>query len=223
MSAVNTKAGAAKPRKRAVPRRRQPLATSRDILDAATAEFAAKGLAGARVDAIARRAGINKRMLYHYYGNKEALWLAVLEEAYAAIRNEERMLDLGQLPPAEGMRRLVEFTVGYNSRHPEFAALLNSENVHRAAYLRRSKRMRELHTSLLGMIGDLLERGARQGVFRAGVDPAELYITCAALGFFYYSNIHTLSVIFGRDLGTRAARRRHLEHCVGVVLDFLRP
>lgn len=197
--------------------------TSRDILAAATAEFAAKGLAGARVDAIAARARVNKRMLYHYYGNKEALWIAALENAYAGIRGEERLLDVGQLPPAEGMRRLVEFTVGYNSEHPEFVALLNSENVHRAKYLRRSKKIRGLHTSLLGLIGDLLERGAQQGVFRAGVDPAELYITCAALGFFYYSNIHTLSAIFGRDLGARSARQRHLAHSVAVVLDFLRP
>lgn len=222
MSAVNTKAGAAGTRKPAA-RRRQPLVTSRDILVAATAEFAANGLAGARVDAIAERAGVNKRMLYHYYGNKEALWLAVLEEAYAGIRGEERLLDLDHLPPVEGMRRLVEFTVGYNSKHPEFAALLNSENVHRAKYLRRSKKMRELHTSLLGLIGNLLDRGTREGVFRAGVDPAELYITSAALGFFYYSNIHTLSAIFGRDLGARAARRRHLAHSVAVILDFLRP
>lgn len=204
-------------------RRRQPSATPASILAAAGAEFAAKGLAGARVDQIARRAGVNKRMLYHYFGNKEALWLAVLEQAYANIRREEGMLDVGRLAPVEGMRRLIEFSIGYCADHPEFLALLNSENLHKARYLRRSKKMRELHTSLLQVIADLLARGGRQGVFRAGVDPAELYIDIAALGFFYFSNIHTLSAIFDRDLNAERARRRHMKQAAEVILGYLRP
>jgi AcrR family transcriptional regulator len=220
MKAVNTRPAR---RRQAPVRKRQPVETRRNILEAATAEFAAKGLAGARVDEIAGRAGVSKRMLYHYFGNKEALWLAVLESAYVRIRGEERLLDLGTLPPEEGMRRLVEFSIGYCHAHPEFVALLIGENLHRARYLRRSQKMRELHTSLLAVIADLLKRGEREGVFRAGVDPAELYITTAALGFFYYSNVHTLSVIFGHDLGALRARARHLEHATAVVLGFLRP
>ena len=204
-------------------RRRRPLVTRRRILDAATAEFAAKGLAGARVDEIARLAGINKRMLYHYFGNKEALWLAVLEEAYLHIRNEEREIDVGRLSPAEGMRRLIEFTLAYDHAHPEFISLLLGENLHRARYLRRSRKVRELHTSLLDLIGELLDRGRRLGVFRNGVDPAELYITIAALGFFYFSNVHTLSTIFGRDFNSTVARQRHLKHATNVVLGYLRP
>jgi TetR/AcrR family transcriptional regulator len=202
---------------------RQPLVTRRRILDAATAEFAGKGLAGARVDEIARRAGINKRMLYHYFGNKEALWLAVLEEAYLNIRDEEREIDVARLPPLEAMRRLIEFTLAYDHDHPEFISLLLGENLHRARYLRRSRKMRELHTSLLDVIGDILDRGRSQGVFRDGVDPAELYITIAALGFFYFSNVHTLSTIFGRDFNSAAARRQHLKHATEVVLGYLRP
>lgn len=210
-------------RRQASIRRRQPAKTQRDILEAATAEFAANGLAGARVDEIALRAGVSKRMLYHYFGNKEQLRLAVLENAYAKIRGEERLLDLAQLSPADGMRRLVEFSIDYCHTHPEFVALLIDENLHRARYLRRSRKVRELHTSLLAVIADLLKRGQRQGVFRAGVNPAELYITTAALGFFYYSNVHTLSVIFGHDLGAPRARGRHLKHATAVVLGFLRP
>jgi AcrR family transcriptional regulator len=219
MDAVNQSvAGEAPPR-----RRRQPAATYRSILDAATAEFAAKGLEGARTDEIAARAGVNKRMLYHYFGNKEALWLAVLEATYDAIRAEERRLDVEHLPPAEGMRRLVEFSINYDRDHPEFLALLNNENLHKAAHLRRSKRVRELHSSLLRVIADLLDRGVREGVFRSAVDPAELYMTIAGLGFFYFSNTHTLSTIFDRELGSPRACRRHLEHAVEVVLGYLRP
>jgi len=204
-------------------RKRQPALTRRRILLAATAEFAAKGLAGARVDEIADRAGVSKRMLYHYFGNKESLWLAVLEQAYTDIRGEERQLDVHRLTPREGMRRLIEFSIRYCAEHPEFVALLIGENLHRAKYLRRSTRVRELHTSLLGLIDDLLKRGRRAGVFRNGVDPAELYISIAALGFFYFSNIHTLSTIFGRRLDLPEARKRHLRHSTEVILGYLRP
>ncbi len=219
MEAVNSRA------RRFAPglRRRRPDATRRRILMAATSEFAAKGLAGARVDKIAARARVSKRMLYHYFGDKEALWLAVLEQAYLNIRSEERELDVSHLLPIAGMRRLIEFTIAYVASHPEFISLLLSENLHRAQYLRRSRKVRELHTTLLGAIADLLRRGQRAGVFRKHVDPAELYITIAALGFFYFSNIHTLSAIFGRNFNSAAARRRHLEHVLKVVLGFLRP
>jgi AcrR family transcriptional regulator len=220
MKGVNT--GAARRRPRAS-RSRQPAATRRKILASAIAECAAAGLAGARVDEIARRAGVGKRMLYHYFGNKEALWLAVLEDAYARIRGEERLLAVGRLPPRDGMRRLVEFSVRYCQDNPDFVALLIGENLNRARHLRRSRRIRDMHVSLLAVITDLLERGARAGVFRRGIDPRELYITIAALGFFYFSNVHTLSVIFGRDLNAVAARRQHQRHAVDVVLGFLRP
>jgi AcrR family transcriptional regulator len=220
MDPVNARAAG---RKRPSGSRRRPDVTRRTVLRAATAEFARNGLAGARVDEIARRAGVSKRMLYHYFGNKEAVWLAVLEEAYLRIREEERRLDVERLSPVAGMRRLIAFTIGYDHAHPEFISLLLDENLHRAKYLRRSRKIRDMHTSLLGVIADLLDRGHQAGVFRANVDPAELYITIAALGFFYFSNIHTLSTIFGRDFSSDAARRQHLRHATNVVLGFLRP
>jgi TetR/AcrR family transcriptional regulator len=220
MKGVNT--GAARRRPRAS-RSRQPAATRRKILASAIGEFAAGGLAGGRVDEIAHRAGVGKRMLYHYFGNKEALWLAVLEDAYAKIRAEERLLAVGRLPPLEGMRRLIEFSIDYCQNNPDFVALLIGENLNRARHLRRSRCIRDMHLSLLAVIADLLKRGARAGDFRRGIDPAELYITIAALGFFYFSNVHTLSVIFGRDLNAPATRRRHRRHAVEVILGYLRP
>lgn len=220
MKGVNRSAAT---RRRGSGRPREPAATRRNILAAAIGEFASGGLAGGRVDEIARRAGVGKRMLYHYFGNKEALWLAVLEDAYAKIRGEERLLDVDRLPPRQGMRRLVEFSIRYCQDNPDFVALLIGENLNRARHLRRSRRVRDMHVSLLAVIAGLLERGARAGVFRRGIDPAELYITIAALGFFYFSNVHTLSVIFGRDLNAPAARRRHRSHAVEVILGYLRP
>jgi AcrR family transcriptional regulator len=198
-------------------------ATRQRILDAAVAEFAAKGLAGARVDEIAARAGANKRMLYAHFGSKEELWLTALEAAYAAKRTEERVLAVEQLPPGDAMRGLVEFNLRYTAAHPEFVALLNQENLHRAAYLQRSGQVPAMYLPLLEQIRAVLARGEAAGVFRRGVDPVQLYITIVALGHFYVANLHTLSTIFGADLGTDSALREREAHCVAVIQGYLRP
>ncbi len=212
-----------KPPKRTNGNVRDPERTRAMILAAATAEITAKGLGGARVDEIAERAGVNKRMIYHYFGDKDGLYLAVLEAAYQEIRSEEVKLDLGKRDPVEGMRELAQFTWNYYRNHPEFLSLLATENLHRAAYLKRSKKIRELHSPFVGMIGDLLQRGAKAKVFRKNVDPVELYISIAALGFFYMSNRYTLSTIFGRDLTAPESLKARGEHMLDVVLGYLRP
>jgi AcrR family transcriptional regulator len=214
--AGSTKAG--KPPQRV---RRDPERTRARILEAARTEFARRGLGGARVDQIAARAGSNKRMIYYYFGNKEALFLAALESAYAHIREAEQSLKLSDLDPAAGMRRLVRFTWKYYLAHPEFITLLNSENLHRARHLKKSNEIRALHSPLVALLERLLQRGQRAGVFRRGVDPVQLYISIAALGYFYLSNNHTLSTIFGRDLMQARALKRRLAHVSEVVLGYL--
>ena len=201
---------------------RDPERTRGAILAAATQEFTTNGLTGARVDAIAQRARVNKRMIYHYFGDKGGLYLAVLEATYGSIRAAEMDLHLTDRDPVDGMRELVLFTWRYFLAHPEFLSLLGTENLHKAAYLKRSKRIRELHSPLVGMISALLERGAKARLFRAGVDPVELYITIAALGFFYLSNRHTLSTIFGRDLAAPKSIAAREQHIVDVVLNYLK-
>jgi AcrR family transcriptional regulator len=198
-------------------------ATRQRILDAALVEFAEKGMAGSRVDEIAARAGANKRMLYAYFGSKEELWLTVLEQAYAAKRAEERELSVDSLPPAEAMARLVAFNLRYTSRHPEFVALLNQENLHRAAYLQRSEQVPGLYSPMLAALTTVLRRGAAAAVFRDGVDAMQLYISILALGHFYVANRHTLSTIFGTKLDTEAAIAAREAHIADVVLGFLRP
>lgn len=198
-------------------------ATRQRLLDAALAEFAAKGLAGARVDEIAARAGANKRMLYAHFGSKEELWLVVLECAYAAKRAEERALAVDDLPPVDAMRRLVEFNLRYTAAHPEFVALLNQENIHRATHLRRSAQVPAMYSPLLGTLRGVLARGEAAGVFRRGADPLQLYITIVGIGHFFVANMHTLSTIFGAGLDTQAALEARVLHCVDVVLGYLRP
>jgi AcrR family transcriptional regulator len=201
--------------------RRDPERTRARILEAARTEFARRGLGGARVDQITARAGSNKRMIYYYFGNKEALFLAALESAYAHIRKAEQSLKLTDLDPAEGMRRLVQFTWEYDLAHPEFITLLNSENLHRARLLKKSKQIRALHSPLVAMLESLLQRGQRAGVFRRGVDPVQLYISIAALGYFYLSNNYTLSTIFGQDLMQARALQQRLAHMTALVLGYL--
>jgi AcrR family transcriptional regulator len=202
---------------------RDPERTRAAILAAATEEFAEKGFGGARVDAIALRAGTNKRMLYHYFGDKEALYLAVLEEAYARIRSAEATLDLTHRSPEEGLRELARFTWRYFVEHPEFLSLLGTENLHRARFLQQSKRIRTLHTPLITELGAVLERGQTEGVFAEGVDPLNTYLTIAALAVFYLSNQFTLSTIFGRELAAPDAMAAWEQHVVHVALASVRP
>ena len=207
--------------KRGLKWQRDPEGMRLRILEAAKQEFAARGLAGARVDRIAAQAGANKRMLYYHVGNKEDLYLAVLEGAYAKIRVEERSLDLEHLDPPEAIKTLIDFTWNYFLRNPEFLALLNSENLERAKHLKRSTKVKSMHSPFVEMIRTVVRRGVESGDFQASVDPVQLYISIAALSFFYLSNSATLSVIFGRDLLGKAARDERLDHMVALVLAAL--
>jgi TetR/AcrR family transcriptional regulator len=201
---------------------RDPERTRRRILDAATVEFARHGLGGARIDRIARRAGANKRMLYYYFGDKDGLFLAALEGRYAHIREAERALQLEHLEPRAALDRLVRFTWDYYLEHPEFLTLLNSENLHKGRHLRNSRRVQALHSPLVGMLRQVLRRGARAGVFRRGIDPVQLYISIAGEGYFYLSNRYTLARIFGRDLMTPRALAARARHMSGVMLNAVR-
>lgn len=195
--------------------------TQQAILSAAVAEFSDAGLGGARVERIAERAGVNKRLLYYYFGSKDDLFLAVLEQTYADIREAEKALRLANLEPATAIRRLVEFTWDYYLANPHFLTLLNSENLHKAVHLNRSARIRELNSPLVQLLDDVLQRGQRANLFRGGVDPVQLYISIASLCYFYLSNNATLSTIFGRDLRAPAALAERLSHMTEVILGYV--
>lgn len=191
------------------------------ILAAARDEFAEYGLAGARMDRIAERAALNKRLIYYYFEDKETLFGAVLEQAYRDIRSAEQALHLQDLPPAEALRRLVEFTWRYYLEHPEFLTLLNSANLHKARHLQQSQRARELNSPLIEMLAGILERGRQDGSFRGGVDPMQLYVSIAGMAYFYLSNNYTLSAIFDRDLMSPKARHERLNHMCDVILGYV--
>jgi len=205
-----------------VKRPRDSAKTKAEILVAGRAEFAERGFEGARVDAIAALAGANKRLLYHYYGNKEDLYRAVLLDAYQEIRRGERALSLDQFGPVEAMDRLVRFTFRHFLANPWFPRLLNTENIENARFLKTMPDIQALHSPLVGQITTIVERGADAGVFRRDVDPVQLYISIAALGFFYVSNMATLSAIFARDLAAIDMVQEREAQAVQMVLDYLR-
>jgi TetR/AcrR family transcriptional regulator len=205
------------------PQRRDPAATRQKLLVAARREFADSGLAGARVDEIAARAGVNKQLVYHYFGDKDALYLAVLEWVYAEIREHERKLNLEGLPPESAIRKLIESSFDHLAAHPDFIVLLNDENRGGARHVRGSRKIEAMHSPLVSMVSKILREGVKSGTFRRGIDPVHLYISIAGLSYFYFSNTPTLSAIFGKDFGSPAARRARRKHVVDLVMQALRP
>lgn len=214
------------PRRRpdaAKPRRRDPTATRQKLLTAARREFAARGLAGARVDDIAARAGVNKQLVYHYFGDKDALYLAVLEWVYEEIREHERALHLEGLAPERAIRKLIESSFDHLAAHSDFIVLLNDENRGGARHVRNSSRLEAMHSPLVSMVSRILGEGVKKGVFRRGINPVQLYISIAGLSYFFFSNNPTLSAIFGKNLSAPSQRRARRRHVVDLVIQSLRP
>lgn len=196
--------------------------SSEILLEAAREVFAARGLEGARVDDIARRAGVNKQLVYHYFDSKDGLYAAVLEHVYAEIRRREQELDLSRFPAEEAMRRLVEFSFDYLSEHPDFVALLADENAHGGRHLQGSLRAEEVNRPVVDLISETLRRGEADGVFRKGLDPLHVYLSIAGMAFFYFANIHTLSRIFNRELTSAPAVAERRAHIVDFTLNSIR-
>jgi TetR/AcrR family transcriptional regulator len=205
------------------PQRRDPAGTRNKLLTAARREFADRGLAGARVDDIAARAGVNKQLVYHYFGDKDALYLAVLEWVYEEIREQERKLNLEGLPPEQAIRKLVASSFDHLAAHPDFVMLLNDENRGGARHVRHSRKLEAMHSPLVSLVSKILNQGVRTGTFRRGINPVHLYISIAGLSYFFFSNTPTLSAIFGKDLSSPAAKRARRRHVVDLVLQALRP
>jgi AcrR family transcriptional regulator len=203
-------------------RKYDPEETKRNILEVATQEFSAMGLAGARVDAIAERTNTTKRMLYYYFESKEGLYQAVLEKVYGDIRAVEQDLHVSELDPVEGMRKLVEFTFDYHDRHRDFVRLITIENIHGAKYVEQLKTFKNSNASAIHTIEDLLSRGVASGQFRNDVDAIDLHLLISSMCFHRIGNRHTFGTAFGRDPSHPRLRARHRAMIVDAVMRFLR-
>jgi AcrR family transcriptional regulator len=217
-----------KSRARRQPRQRRqrvndPDGTRRNIIEVATREFAQKGYGGARVDAIAARTRTSKRMIYYYFGGKEGLYLAVLEEAYSSIRRHEATLDLERLPPDAALRTLVGFTFDYYNKHPEFVRLVMNENIMEGVHMARSKAISKLNVTVIDAVRRIVARGQAEGLFRRDIDPIELHMSISALGIFNVANRATFSTIFKRDMASPRALATRREEIVDIILRHVRP
>lgn len=188
---------------------------------AAAEEFASGGLFGARVDQIARRAETNERMLYYYFGSKEQLFTAVLEHAFSALTEAERVLDLDGVAPVEAVTRLAHFVWDYYRDHPELLRLINNENLHEARYLHKSTRIREMMSPIVAMLGNVLMRGQKAGLFRGDVDPLRFYVTLSGLGYYIVSNRFTLAATLGRDFSEADERAEMVRMNTELLLAYL--
>lgn len=193
-----------------------------DIVAVATREFADKGLAGGRIDEIAAATRTSKRMIYYYFGSKEGLYVAVLEEAYRSIRAIEQGLQLDDLSPEDALRKLVGFTVDYQRANPDFVRLVMNENIHRGQFLAQSKTIQQLNVPAIGAVEAVYRRGVKAGVFRKDIDPVDLHMSISALSFFNVSNRHTFALIFKRELDTPQAIVSRRDSIVEMVVRFVR-
>ncbi len=212
----------AAPARKETTRTNDPERTKANILEVAEAEFGEKGLAGARIDAIAAATNTSKRMIYYYFGSKEGLYLAVLEEAYRRVRDVEAELHLQDLEPEEALRRLVAFTFDHHLHHENYIRLVMSENIHRGEYLAQSPRIHELNVPAIAAIKNLYERGVKAGVFRRGLNPIDIHASISALSFFNVSNRHTFSLIFKLDMGSPVYIAERRENVVEMIVRFVR-
>jgi AcrR family transcriptional regulator len=198
-----------------------PEGTKRNIIEVATEEFASKGFSGARVDDIAARTKTSKRMIYYYFGGKEGLYIAVLEEAYRKVRSIEATLDLEHQSPEEALRTLVAFTFDYQNAHPEFVRLVMNENILNGAYVSRSKVIQRLNNAVISALQDLLARGQQEGTFRRDVDPIDLHMSISALCIFNIANRATFSTIFKRDMASPKALAARRTQVVDIIARYV--
>ncbi|MDQ8024304.1 MAG: TetR/AcrR family transcriptional regulator [Moraxellaceae bacterium] len=193
-----------------------------EILAVATQEFAAGGLSGARIDAIADATRTSKRMIYYYFGSKEGLYLAVLEESYRSVRLTEGELHLADLPPEEALARLVGFTFDHHWNSQDYIRIVMSENIQRGEYLAQSKIIQKLNVPAINAIRELYERGVADGLFRAGLDAIDIHASISALCFFNVSNQYTFDLIFKRDGSSPKALKTRRANIIEMILRYVR-
>ncbi len=191
------------------------------ILTAATDEFSSNGYSGARIDAICRAAHANPRMIYHYFGDKDGLYVAVLGQVLGELRSEELKLAVDHTPPMQGMVELFDFIHDHFGRRPQLVNILTGENLLRARFLQRSIKTPIVSSPLIDLIARLLDRGHRLGVFRGGIDPLRLYVMMVALSYFHRSNAFTLSVIFRTDISAPEWQRRYRRDARAMLRSYL--
>ena len=162
-------------------------------------------------------------MIYYYFGNKERLFAEVLKTIYRRMNEAETALKVDTDNPIAAITAVIHFTWQYYLDHPEFITLLNTENLHKGKHLQEASRVDELLPPGVSIIGQILKDGEQKGLFRAGVEPRDLYIAIAALGYFYLSNRSTLSAFLGENLMAKDSLKHWRDFMTQTVLRSIAP
>jgi AcrR family transcriptional regulator len=200
---------------------RDPERTRQEIMAVALSEFARNGYSGARVDEIAARTRTTKRMIYYYFGGKEQLYIAVLEQAYAIARDSEQCLDVDHLDPVSAIRTLAELTFDHHESHPDFISLVAIENIHHGEFIARSEALAELNTPAVSVTARILDRGYATGAFTRQAQAIDVHMMISALCFFRMSNRYTFGAIFGVDLIDPARRTHYRTLVADMIVSYL--
>ncbi|MBL8348922.1 MAG: TetR family transcriptional regulator [Burkholderiaceae bacterium] len=193
-------------------------ATRDAILRAATRVFARHGYAGGRIEQISKAAKSHDRMIYYYFGSKEGLFIAVIEDTYRRFNEAEQALQLDETRPLRSLEAVIRFIWSYYQKNPEFITLLNSENLLRGRHIAKSARAREYSSPALAITDRVLQAGLAQGLFRSDLSARDLYLMIASMAYFYLSNRYTLSSFLGENLEAPEA----LAHWEAFVIDAVR-
>ena len=206
---------------RAEPRTNDPERTKAEILRVAIHEFGEKGLAGARIDEIAAATATSKRMIYYYFGSKDGLYLAALEQSYSLVRDLEMQLQLDDMDPQTALRCLVTVMFDHHLGNEDYIRIVMSENIHRGRYLAQSQKIQELNRPAITLLRAIYERGVAEGLFRVGLDATDIHASISALSFFNVSNRHTFGLIFQQDIHSPAYAARRRENVVQMILRYV--
>lgn len=196
--------------------------TRNNILTVAAREFADKGLDGARVDEIAEKTASSKRMIYYYFGGKDELYRAVLERAYAHIRDEEAEARFESMPADEALSAQIEHTFDYHADHPDFVRLVMNENIHRAEHIAHIPDLKERNRSVIASLQAILDKGIAAGMFRADIDPVDLHMSISALCFYNVSNRYTFANNFGVDFAKTEFVLKRRAQIAEIILAWVR-
>jgi AcrR family transcriptional regulator len=204
------------------PRQQDAEETRNNILEVAAREFADKGLAGARIDEIAEKTASSKRMIYYYFGGKDELYRAVLERSYGQIRAREDDANFETLPADKALTAHIEHTFDYHVEHPEFVRLVMNENIHHGAHIGHVEGLKDRNKSVIASLKAIVDKGAADGIFRAGIDPIDLHMSISALCFYNVSNRYTFASNFGVDMSSAKSLEKRRAQITEIVLAWVR-
>ena len=202
----------------AAPRRsRNAELSKQQLLTAAVEVFAEHGLAGASIDDICSAADINKRMVYHYFGSKEALYVRALDYVYAQFTDVDVSLSEMLLPAEQLIEVIIRRYHEFLRSHQHFVRFIAYENLNHGRAIAQLD-MSGFKSSLITALRLALQKGQDDGRFRKNIRPDDLLIDILGLSFFYFSNQHTMRRFMPGVSSTAAAMNRRIDHMVRTIL-----